>query len=134
MATSPPTEADVRAALADFKDPETGRDVVDMRQVSDIRLDGGGLSLTLALTTHSAPLWKESQAQCVGLLRGRFPSLSEVTVNLAVHPRKPERIGEIGLAAKSVIAVGSGKGGVGKSTIAASLAYGLEPGRLRRSA
>ena len=40
--------------------------------------------------------------------------------------RPPERIGEIGLTAKSVIAVGSGKGGVGKSTIAASLAYGLK--------
>ena len=39
--------------------------------------------------------------------------------------RPPEKIGEIGLTAKSVIAVGSGKGGVGKSTIAASLALGL---------
>jgi ATP-binding protein involved in chromosome partitioning len=46
-------------------------------------------------------------------------------VELAVHDRKPGKLGQIGLTAKSVIAVGSGKGGVGKSTIAASIAYGL---------
>jgi ATP-binding protein involved in chromosome partitioning len=49
-----------------------------------------------------------------------------VKVNVAVHDRKPSKLGEIGLTAKSVIAVGSGKGGVGKSTIAASLALGLK--------
>jgi len=125
MVATQPTEAEVRAALAEFKDPETGRGVVEMGQVSDIRSDTSGLSLTLALSSHSAPLWKDYQTRCTGLLRGRFPTLSAVTVNLAVHPRRPEKIGEIGLAAKSVIAVASGKGGVGKSTIAASLAYGL---------
>src|SRR6185295_10544274 len=46
-------------------------------------------------------------------------------VNLAVHERPPAKIGQIGLTAKSVVAVGSGKGGVGKSTIAASIALGL---------
>ena len=46
-------------------------------------------------------------------------------MELAVHERKPEKLGEIGLAAKTVVAVGSGKGGVGKSSIAAYLAYGL---------
>jgi ATP-binding protein involved in chromosome partitioning len=49
----------------------------------------------------------------------------EATVNLAIHERKPEKLGEIGLAAKTVVAVGAGKGGVGKSSIAAYLAYGL---------
>ena len=46
-------------------------------------------------------------------------------MELAVHRRKPEKLGEIGLAAKTVVAVGSGKGGVGKSSIAAYLACGL---------
>jgi ATP-binding protein involved in chromosome partitioning len=77
------------------------------------------------LTTFAAPLWEDCRKECVDLLRRRFPEASEVTVNLGVHDRPAERIGEIGLAAKAVIAVGSGKGGVGKSTIAASLAYGL---------
>jgi ATP-binding protein involved in chromosome partitioning len=47
-------------------------------------------------------------------------------VNVVEHVRRPERIGQIGLSAKSVIAVGSGKGGVGKSTIAVSVALGLK--------
>jgi ATP-binding protein involved in chromosome partitioning len=46
-------------------------------------------------------------------------------VQRGVHTRPPEKLGEIGLTAKSVLAVGSGKGGVGKSTIASSLAIGL---------
>src|SRR6185295_5393912 len=117
--------AAVDAALAEFQDPETGRDVVRMDQVPDVKLADGALSLTLALTTHSAPLWKETQESLVQLLRKRFPQLSQVAVNLAVHRRPPEKLGQIGLTVKSVIAVGSGKGGVGKSTIASVLALGL---------
>ena len=57
-------------------------------------------------------------------LRRRLPRLT-VTVEIVAHARKPEKLGEIGLTAKTVMAVGSGKGGVGKSSIAAYLAYGL---------
>ena len=59
------------------------------------------------------------------LLRNRFPQLSEVTVQVEPHHRPAEKMGEVGLAAKTVLAVGSGKGGVGKSTVAAVLAFGL---------
>jgi len=116
---------DVMAALKEFRDPETGRDVAGQQQVRDVTVDGGALRLTLALTTHSSPLWEETKDELARFLRGRFPDLSDVNVQLAVHHRPPHKLGEIGLAAKSVIAVGSGKGGVGKSTIAACLAYGL---------
>jgi ATP-binding protein involved in chromosome partitioning len=100
--------------------------VVQQGQVSDVRAEGGRLSLTLALTTHSAPLWGEVREQCRQQLAERLKQFREIEVRLAVHERPAEKVGEIGLAAKSVIAVGSGKGGVGKSTIAASLAYGLK--------
>lgn len=121
-----PTTQEITAALADLKDPETGRSVTQQGQARDIQADGGHLSLTLALSTHSAPLWQRTKQECTELLRSRFPTLKEIDVRLAVFPRPPQKLGEIGLAAKSVIAVGSGKGGVGKSTMAASLAYGLK--------
>jgi ATP-binding protein involved in chromosome partitioning len=118
-------EAAVQAVLSEFKDPETGRSIVEMGQVRDVRLAGDQLSLTLALSTHSAPLWKVTRADLIELLQSRFPELKQVDVKLAIHDRPPQKLGQIGLTAKSVIAVGSGKGGVGKSTIAASLALGL---------
>ena len=57
-------------------------------------------------------------------LKGQFPGAA-VTVTVAEHHRGAEKIGQVGLAAKSVIAVGAGKGGVGKSSIAVFLAAGL---------
>jgi ATP-binding protein involved in chromosome partitioning len=126
MANALPQLADVQAALADFKDPETGRSASQLGQIRDVKLAGDTLSLTLALTTWAAPLWQETKAELEHQLASRFPALRAVNVDLAVHERRPEKLGEIGLAAKSVIAIGSGKGGVGKSTIATTLAYGLK--------
>ena len=124
MPDEQPTEAAVRAALAEFQDPETGRSITQLEQVHGLRLKGRRLSITLGLTTWSAPLWEQTRAELAAHLQKRFPNL-DVAVELSVHERKPEKMGEIGLAAKSVVAVGSGKGGVGKSSIAAYLAYGL---------
>ncbi|HWA97757.1 MAG TPA: Mrp/NBP35 family ATP-binding protein [Pirellulales bacterium] len=125
MAGSPATAADVLAALKDFQDPETGRGVVDQGQVHDVRIEGDRLGLALDLSTWAAPLWSETRAACVARLREQFPSFTQIEVGGSIHQRPAAQLGELGLRAKSVIAVGSGKGGVGKSTIAASIAYGL---------
>jgi ATP-binding protein involved in chromosome partitioning len=124
MTNQPVTEPIIREALAQFKDPETGRSVVQLGQIHQLELSGENLVVTLGLTTWSAMLWEETRSELDSLLKKQFPDL-KVTVKLAVHERRPEKIGEIGLAAKSVIAVGAGKGGVGKSSVAAYLAYGL---------
>jgi ATP-binding protein involved in chromosome partitioning len=117
-------ETNIRTALAEFKDPETGRSIVQLEQVHGLRLEGQNLSVTFGLTTWSAPLWESTRADLVEHLHKRFPGL-HVAVDLAVHQRKPEKLGEIGLAAKTIVAIGAGKGGVGKSSIAAYLACGL---------
>ncbi|MEO8495450.1 MAG: Mrp/NBP35 family ATP-binding protein, partial [Planctomycetota bacterium] len=116
----------VEAALADFQDPETGRRALQQEQIHDIRLSGSELSLTLGLTTWSAPVWGDVESALKERLQSRLPQLTAVNVKRIVHTRPPQPLGEMGLRAKSVIAVGSGKGGVGKSTIAASIAVGLK--------
>ena len=116
----------VERVLAKFKDPETGRGALQLDQIRDVQLNGTDLSLTLALTTHSAPIWDDVRSDLEEQLRNSLPQLSSVTIDQTVHERPAQKLGEIGLTAKSVIAVGSGKGGVGKSTIATTLALALK--------
>lgn len=118
--------ATVKAALANFPDPESGRSALRFDQIQDIQVAGDQLSLTLALTTWAAPIWDDVRHDLELRLRGAFPQLCSVAIKTIVQDRPAQKQGEIGLAAKSVIAVGSGKGGVGKSTLAAVLAFGLK--------
>ena len=115
----------VLKAVEDFQDPESGRSVVKMEQVRDIHVQNNQLTVTLALTTYAAPLWDEIRREFKQRLTSAFPQLAAVHVQEAIQERPPEKMGEIGLEAKNVIIVGSGKGGVGKSTIATAIAFGL---------
>ncbi len=116
----------VEALLQDFPDPETGRNLVQMEQIRDLTIHNHRVELTIGLTSYSAPLWEETREKLRDRLQTRLPGSPEVEVKVTEHHRPADPIGGIGLSAKSVIAVGSGKGGVGKSTIAASIAYGLK--------
>jgi ATP-binding protein involved in chromosome partitioning len=126
MADARPNEEAIRQALREFPDPETGRSIVQLEQVHRIQLVEGGVSIELGLTTFSAPLWEETRHDLAKVIQQRFPGLTSVDVRVVPHHRPAEKIGEIGLTAKGVVAVGSGKGGVGKSTMAASIAFGLK--------
>jgi ATP-binding protein involved in chromosome partitioning len=118
------SESAVRNVLDRFQDPETGRSIVQLQQVHRLDLGEGRISVTLGLTTWSAPLADETRESLAARLRQEFPA-AEVAVELAEHPRPAEKRGPLGVPAKSVIAVGSGKGGVGKSSVAALLAAAL---------
>jgi ATP-binding protein involved in chromosome partitioning len=121
-----PTRESIEAALADLPDPETGRSMATMEQIGDIAIEPGRVSVDLRLTAWARPLWNDIRADAESRLRQLLPDDAQIDIRLVEHKRLPEKIGQIGLAAKSVIAVGSGKGGVGKSTVAASIAYGLK--------
>jgi ATP-binding protein involved in chromosome partitioning len=123
--TAVPDQAAVRAALADFPDPESGRPLADMGQLTAVDAAPAAIRVTVGLTTHSGILWTQVRGRIEERLRTRFPQVPSVEVKVVEHARPPGKLGQIGLEAKSVIAVGSGKGGVGKSTIAASIAIGL---------
>jgi ATP-binding protein involved in chromosome partitioning len=127
MANTPTSvdRAAVMAVLGEISDPETGRPLVELGQVRDVRAEPGAIDVTIGLTSHSAILWSRTRARVEELLRSRFPAVPSMTVQVVEHDRPPVKLGQIGLESKSVIAVGSGKGGVGKSTIATSIAIGL---------
>ena len=118
------SKAPIIEAITPFQDPETGRSIVQLGQVHDLQCNGDSISMVLGLTTWSAPLWEEIRTELVTLLEKTF-SGRKAEVKLAVEQRPAEAIGQTGLKAKSVIAVGAGKGGVGKSSLAAYLALGL---------
>ncbi|MCS7305583.1 MAG: Mrp/NBP35 family ATP-binding protein [Thermoguttaceae bacterium] len=125
MNSKPITPSDVLEALRDYLDPELGRSIVSLGQVRQIRVDAGSLSVSVGLTSFAAPLWEEIRLELTERLRKAFPQLPEVKVVIEAWDRPPEKLGLVGISAKGVVAVGSGKGGVGKSTVAVLLAQGL---------
>lgn len=116
----------VQSVLGSFLDPETGRNVVETGQIADLSVDTSRISLTLGMTTFAAPIAEEQRAELFLLLQTKFPQVEEIDIKLGHFSRPPMAKGQVGLMAKKVIAVGSGKGGVGKSTVAVSLASALK--------
>ncbi|MFG0260932.1 MAG: Mrp/NBP35 family ATP-binding protein [Novipirellula sp. JB048] len=114
----------VRAAIESFPDPETGRPIGSMGQIKDVQVAGQEATVTLALTSHSNPIADEVAEAIEAKIVAALPG-TQVKVEVVEHARPPARLGQIGLRVKSVIAVGSGKGGVGKSTVATSIALML---------
>ena len=114
----------VQKIVGEHPDPETGRPLGSMGQVKEVSVDGTSVRVTLALATHSLPIQEEVATAIESKVVAMAPG-SQVEISFVHHERPPARVGQIGLRAKSVIAVGSGKGGVGKSTVAASIALSL---------
>ncbi|MBL8889788.1 MAG: Mrp/NBP35 family ATP-binding protein [Planctomycetaceae bacterium] len=118
--------AQVQSALQGTLDPETGRPVTQTNQLKSIQCDDTSIRVSIGLTSHSAPLKKDVQDFATERLRQSFPETPIIEVQIVPHERIVPQIGQVGLRCRSVIAVGSGKGGVGKSTVATSLAYSLK--------
>ncbi len=120
----------VIAALRTVKDPELHKDIVTLNMVKDVRVDGGAVHLTVELTTPACPLKDVIQKDVETALR-RI-GVEKVNLNLTANTKGPlQPRTDLLPQVKNVIAVGAGKGGVGKSTVAVNLALALAREGLR---
>ncbi len=116
-----PTEAQVLEALKTVHDPELHKDLVSLGMVEKIAVEGAKVSVKINLTTPACPL-KEQIAQEVRQALRQIGA-TEVEVQFGAQVRSPQNQPLPGI--KHIVAIASGKGGVGKSTVAVNLAIAL---------
>ncbi len=116
---------DIRALASQVIDPEIGKPMGDLRMIGDVRVDGNRAVVRVDLPTPAYPDAERIKQMIADKVSPSLDGEQSIEVEIQASVRGKDSGGRIGLNVHNVIAVGSGKGGVGKSTIAAALACGL---------
>ena len=116
----------VMAALSTVIEPELNSDIVSLNMVRDLSVSNGVAEFTIVLTTPACPLKNVFVDRCNDALIGRVEGIEQIRINWDAQVPTDRRLhGRLDVPMNSIVAIASGKGGVGKSTVATNLAVCL---------